>query len=119
MRFGVYHARPNWTHGTITDSCLTLQQAQRACSSMASNVWQTIVGFANIPTDGASHSAPESTDRQPATPVTSGSTTQALMPFVLDVSIPACWALQDEEDPRARAAFARIRSDEEAVPSLW
>lgn len=41
------------------------------------------------------------------------------MPFVLDASIPACWALQDEEDPRASAAFARIRSDEAVVPSLW
>ncbi len=41
------------------------------------------------------------------------------MPFVLDASIPACWVLQDEEDPRADAAFARIRSDEAVVPSLW
>jgi predicted nucleic acid-binding protein len=41
------------------------------------------------------------------------------MPFVLDASIPACWALQDEEDPRAKAAFARIASDEAVVPSLW
>ena len=41
------------------------------------------------------------------------------MPFVLDASIPACWALQDEEDPRADTAFARIRSDEAVVPSLW
>ena len=41
------------------------------------------------------------------------------MPFVLDASIPACWALQEEDDPRADAAFARIRSDEAVVPSLW
>ena len=41
------------------------------------------------------------------------------MPFVLDASIPACWALQDEEDPRADTAFARIKSDEAVVPSLW
>jgi predicted nucleic acid-binding protein len=41
------------------------------------------------------------------------------MPFLLDASIPACWALQDEEDPRAAAAFARIRNDEAVVPSLW
>ena len=41
------------------------------------------------------------------------------MPFVLDASIPACWVLQDEEDPRADTAFARIRSDEAVVPGLW
>ena len=41
------------------------------------------------------------------------------MPFVLDASIPACWALQDEEDPRAETAFARMKSDEAVVPSLW
>src|SRR5215831_20180862 len=41
------------------------------------------------------------------------------MPFVLDASIPACWALQDEEDPRADTAFARIKGDEAVVPSLW
>jgi hypothetical protein len=42
-----------------------------------------------------------------------------LMPFVLGASISACWALQDMEDPRADTAFARIRSDEAVVPSLW
>jgi predicted nucleic acid-binding protein len=41
------------------------------------------------------------------------------MPFVLDASIPACWALQDEEDPRAETAFARMKNDEAVVPSLW
>jgi predicted nucleic acid-binding protein len=41
------------------------------------------------------------------------------MPFVLDASIPACWALQDEEDPRADTAFARMKGDEAIVPSLW
>ena len=41
------------------------------------------------------------------------------MPFVLDASIPACWALLDEEDSRADTAFARIKSDEAVVPSLW
>jgi len=41
------------------------------------------------------------------------------MPFVLDASIPPCWALLDEEDPRADTALARIRSDEAVVPSLW
>lgn len=41
------------------------------------------------------------------------------MPFVLDTSIPACWAFQDEQDPRADAAFTRIRAEEAVVPSLW
>ena len=41
------------------------------------------------------------------------------MPFVLDASIPACWVLLDDEDPRADTAFARIKSDEAVVPSLW
>jgi len=41
------------------------------------------------------------------------------MPFVLDASIAACWAFQDEQHPRADAAFARIRTDEAVVPVLW
>jgi predicted nucleic acid-binding protein len=41
------------------------------------------------------------------------------MPFVLDASIPACWVFQDEQDPRADAAFVRINADEAVVPSLW
>jgi hypothetical protein len=41
------------------------------------------------------------------------------MPFVLDASIPACWAFQDEQDPRANTAFARIKTDEAVVPALW
>src|SRR5690349_1293269 len=41
------------------------------------------------------------------------------MPFVLDASIPACWVLQDEEDPRAETAFARIQIEEAVVPFLW
>jgi len=41
------------------------------------------------------------------------------MSFVLDASIPACWALQDEQDSRADAAFVRIRTEEAVVPSLW
>jgi predicted nucleic acid-binding protein len=41
------------------------------------------------------------------------------MPFVLDVSIAACWAFQDEDHPYATVAFARIRGDEAIVPSLW
>ena len=41
------------------------------------------------------------------------------MPFVLDTSISACWVFQDEQDPRADAAFVRIKSEEAVVPSLW
>jgi predicted nucleic acid-binding protein len=41
------------------------------------------------------------------------------MPFVLDASIAACWAFQDEQHPRADAAFAKIRTEEAVVPSLW
>lgn len=41
------------------------------------------------------------------------------MPFVLDASIAACWALRDEQDPRADAAFDRMKTDEAVVPSLW
>jgi hypothetical protein len=41
------------------------------------------------------------------------------MPFVLDASIPASWALQDEQDPRADAALVRMKKEEAVVPSLW
>src|SRR5882724_10903442 len=41
------------------------------------------------------------------------------MPFVLDTSIPVCWAFQDEQDPRADAAYVRIKTEEAVVPSLW
>ena len=41
------------------------------------------------------------------------------MAFVLDTSISACWAFQDELDPRADAAFVRIKSEEAVVPTLW
>ena len=41
------------------------------------------------------------------------------MPFVLDASIPACWAFQDEQDRRAEAALARIKTEEAVVPALW
>jgi len=41
------------------------------------------------------------------------------MAFVLDTSIPACWAFEDEQDARADAAFARIQAEEAMVPSLW
>src|SRR5271157_1561524 len=41
------------------------------------------------------------------------------MPFVLDASVAACWAFQDEEHPHADAALTRIRTEEAVVPSLW
>ncbi len=41
------------------------------------------------------------------------------MPFVLDASITACWAFQDEDHPDARLAFRRIRGEEAVVPALW
>jgi hypothetical protein len=41
------------------------------------------------------------------------------MAFVLDASITACWAFQDEEHTHADLAFARIRTEEAAVPCLW
>ncbi len=41
------------------------------------------------------------------------------MPFVLDASIAACWAFPDEQDPRADAALARVRTEHAVVPSLW
>ena len=41
------------------------------------------------------------------------------MPFVLDASIALAWAFADEDDVRATAALARIRSDEALVPSIW
>lgn len=41
------------------------------------------------------------------------------MPFVLDASIAACWAFDDEDHPVAAAALERIRADEAIAPSLW
>ena len=41
------------------------------------------------------------------------------MPFVLDASIAACWAFEDEDYPAATLALERIRTDEARVPSLW
>jgi predicted nucleic acid-binding protein len=41
------------------------------------------------------------------------------MPFVLDASIAACWAFEDEDHPVAAIALERIRTDEARVPSLW
>ena len=41
------------------------------------------------------------------------------MPFVLDTSIAACWAFDDEDHPAAALAWERVRTDEARVPSLW
>lgn len=41
------------------------------------------------------------------------------MPFVLDASVAACWAFDDEEHPIAALALERIGADEARVPSLW
>jgi predicted nucleic acid-binding protein len=41
------------------------------------------------------------------------------MPFVLDASIAACWAFDDEGHPAAALALERVRTDEACVPSQW
>ena len=41
------------------------------------------------------------------------------MPFVLDASVALAWAFAEEDDPRATAALARIRSDAALVPGIW
>ena len=41
------------------------------------------------------------------------------MPFVLDASVAACWAFEDEDHPVAALALERVRTDEALVPSLW
>ena len=41
------------------------------------------------------------------------------MSFVLDASVAACWAFEDEDHPTATLALERIRSDQARVPSLW
>ena len=46
-------------------------------------------------------------------------TAQILMAFVLDASITASWAFQDEDHPDASLAFDRVRAEEGVVPSLW
>lgn len=40
------------------------------------------------------------------------------MPFVLDASVAASWAFQDEDHPAADLAFEHFRSDEAVAPSL-
>ena len=41
------------------------------------------------------------------------------MPFVLDASVAACWAFDDEDHPVAALALERIRADEAIAPNLW
>jgi predicted nucleic acid-binding protein len=41
------------------------------------------------------------------------------MPFVLDASIAASWALSDEDEPAATAALLRADKDTCVVPALW
>ena len=41
------------------------------------------------------------------------------MAFVLDASITACWAFEDEEHPDANLALERMRAEEAVVPCLW
>jgi predicted nucleic acid-binding protein len=40
------------------------------------------------------------------------------MPFVLDASVTASWAFP-EQNRRANAALARVRTEDAFVPSLW
>ena len=41
------------------------------------------------------------------------------MAYVLDASVTACWAFQDEDHPDADLAFQRINAEEAVVPCLW
>ncbi len=41
------------------------------------------------------------------------------MPFVLDASVAACWAFDDEDHPVAGLALARVRTDAAVVPGIW
>ncbi len=41
------------------------------------------------------------------------------MAFVLDASVTACWAFDDEDHPDASLAFDRMRAEEAVVPGLW
>jgi predicted nucleic acid-binding protein len=41
------------------------------------------------------------------------------MAFVLDASIVACWAFDDEDHPVAAAALERIRTELAHVPAIW
>jgi predicted nucleic acid-binding protein len=39
--------------------------------------------------------------------------------FVLDASVAACWAFDDEDHPKASQALERLRSEEAYAPVLW
>lgn len=41
------------------------------------------------------------------------------MPFVLDASITACWAFDDEDHQNAASALERLANDHAVVPGLW
>ncbi|MDZ5645967.1 type II toxin-antitoxin system VapC family toxin [Nitrospirillum sp. BR 11828] len=41
------------------------------------------------------------------------------MPFVVDVSVAACWLMPDEDSNAATVAFERLTTDPAVVPSLW
>jgi predicted nucleic acid-binding protein len=41
------------------------------------------------------------------------------MAFILDASIAACWAFDDEDHPDDRLALDRMRAEEAVVPCLW
>lgn len=41
------------------------------------------------------------------------------MPFVIDASVAACWAFEDEDHPVAAQALGLIRTDAAHVPGLW
>jgi|SRR5581483_5284417 len=41
------------------------------------------------------------------------------MSFVLDASLTACWAFDDENHPDAAIAFSRMSSGDAVVPALW
>jgi predicted nucleic acid-binding protein len=41
------------------------------------------------------------------------------MGFVLDASVCACWAFEDEDHPVADVAFSSLQTEEAVVPALW
>lgn len=41
------------------------------------------------------------------------------MVFVLNASVAACWAFDDEDHPVATQALERLRTDPALAPSLW
>jgi hypothetical protein len=41
------------------------------------------------------------------------------LPFIVDASVAACWALEDESDSRADVAFDLPQRDFALVPPIW